>query len=425
MGKYGAYLEKTAKNVYKFDVVVIGAGPAGLMAGTAASERGLSTAIVDKNDIAGKKLLITGKGRCNVTNDCDVEGFMKNIRNGSRFMYSSLTAFDSGAVMRFFEDGGVRLKTERGNRVFPESDKSLDIRDALVRAAEKSGCRLMRGQAVKIQTDDGGVCAVLLDGGTLLECRGAIVATGGLSYPKTGSTGDGYALLKAVGHTVTELEPSLVPLICEGEECKRLEGLSLKNVKLTAIKDGTRFFSEQGEMIFTYFGISGPLVLTLSGRAVDERAKRFEIEIDLKPALDEATLDRRLLRDFGENLNREFKNSLNELLPQKIIPLVIEKSGIEPTKKVNSVTAKEREALVGAIKCFSLTVTGTRPIDEAVITAGGVELKQINPKTLESKIIKNLHVAGELLDVDAYTGGFNLGVAFATGRAAGEHILGD
>lgn len=408
----------------EYDVAVIGAGPAGLMAGFAAGSRGLRVAIIEKMNAPGRKLLITGKGRCNVTNDCDVREFISNIREGGRFMNSSLYAFDSRAVMSFFEERGVPLKVERGNRVFPQSDKAADIRDALVTAARKAGCAFVSGRAVKIETDKNGVCAVILEDKSLLCCRAAIVATGGLSYPKTGSTGDGYALARAIGHTVTPTRASLVSLICEGDDCARLEGLSLKNIRLTAYADEKKIYSEQGEMLFTTAGISGPLVLSLSGAMVTAGVTQARVEIDLKPALDTATLDKRILRDFSDNINRDFKNSLSELLPQKLIPIIIERSGISPEKKVNSITAAERASLISAIKELSFSIIGTGGYDEAVITAGGVELKEINPKTLESKLVKNLYFAGEVLNADAYTGGFNLGIAFATGHAAGSNVLG-
>ncbi len=408
----------------EYDVAVIGAGPAGLMAGFAAGSRGLKVAVIEKMNAPGRKLLITGKGRCNVTNDCDVREFIGNIREGGRFMNSSLYAFDSRSVMSFFEGLGVPLKTERGNRVFPQSEKAADIRDALVTAAKKAGCRFVFGRVVMVETDKDGVGAVILEDKTRLSCRAAVIATGGLSYPKTGSTGDGYALARALGHSVTPTRPSLVSLICEGDDCARLEGLSLKNVRLTAYSNGKRIFFEQGEMLFTAAGISGPLVLSLSGVMITAGVSEATVEIDLKPALDEKTLDKRILRDFSENINRDFKNSLSGLLPQKLIPVIIERSGISPDKKVNSVTAEERAALVLRIKGFRLSVVGTGGYDEAVVTAGGVDLKEINPKTLESKTVKNLHFAGEVLNVDAFTGGFNLGIAFATGYAAGSNILG-
>ena len=417
-------MENKLNETRECDLAVIGAGPAGLMAGFAAASRGLRVVIIEKMNAPGRKLLITGKGRCNVTNECGTEEFLGNIRNGARFMYSSLYAFDSFAVMEFFETHGVPLKTERGNRVFPQSDRAADIRDALVGAAKKAGCRFISGRAVKVETDESGVNAVILEDKTRVSCRAAVIATGGLSYPKTGSTGDGYSLARALGHTVTPTRASLVSLRCVRGDCERLEGLSLKNVRLSAFVGEKRIFSEQGEMLFTANGISGPLVLTLSGVMVSAGTDGARAAIDLKPALDADTLDKRILRDFSENINREFKNSLSALLPQKLIPLVVERSGIDPEKRVNSVTAAERAALIKAIKSFELTVVARGGYDEAVITAGGVELKEVNPKTMESKIVKNLHFAGEVLDIDAYTGGFNLGIAFATGHAAGSCVLG-
>ncbi|MEA5050965.1 MAG: NAD(P)/FAD-dependent oxidoreductase [Oscillospiraceae bacterium] len=405
------------------DVAVAGAGPAGLTAAIAAAGRGLSVTVIEKNDMPGKKLLITGKGRCNVTNDCGVPEFLQNVRSGERFLYSSLTAFGPAQTMEFFEDAGVPLKTERGNRVFPVSDRAADIRDALVRAAKQAGCAFVTGRAAGIETRDGAVCALSLADGRRISCRALILATGGLSYPKTGSTGDGYALAQAAGHTVTPPRPSLVPLVCAGGDCAALQGLSLRNVKLTARAGDKTIFSEQGELLFTHYGVSGPLVLTLSARMVGADTRTAALSVDLKPALDEKTLDRRLQRDFSAQLNREFKNSLGALLPKKLIPVVVARSGIDPQKKLNALTAAERLSLARLIKDFRLEATDMRSFDEAVVTAGGVALPEVSPKTMESKRIRNLHFAGELLDADAFTGGFNLGIAFATGHAAGMHVL--
>lgn len=406
----------------EYDVVVVGAGPAGLMAGICAAERGLDTAVVEKMERPCRKLLISGKGRCNLINRCDTETFLQNIRQGARFLYSSYTAFGAPEIMAFFEERGIPLKVERGNRVFPQSDRSADIADALVKAAQTSGCDIRRHTVTGVAVRDGAVCGVETPEGPL-RCRGVIVATGGLSYPKTGSTGDGYRFARAAGHTVAPLAPSLVPLTCGGEDCRRMMGLSLRNVRLTARQDGKTIYSEQGEMLFTHFGISGPLVLSLSGYLVSRGTEGLSVSVDLKPALDRATLDKRLLRDFGENANRALKNSLAALLPQKMIPVIIEKTGVDPDKKIHAVTAAERAALVELIKTFPLKVTGRRPIEEAVVTAGGVSLREIDPKTMMSKIVHNLHFAGEVLDADGFTGGFNLGIAFATGHAAGSFVL--
>ncbi|MEG0913216.1 MAG: aminoacetone oxidase family FAD-binding enzyme [Oscillospiraceae bacterium] len=408
----------------RYDVCVVGGGAAGLMAALTAAERGLSVALIEKENRCGRKILITGKGRCNVTNSCDTEQFLKKIRSGARFMYSSLTAFGSDDVIEFFEHCGVPLKTERGNRVYPVSDRACDIADALISECGRAGCEFIGGQAVGLIIDESGkLGGVKLKSGAAVTAAAVIVATGGLSYPKTGSTGDGYAFAKQIGHRIVPAKPSLVPFECAGGEHLRMQGLSLKNVELKVKKGKKIYYREQGEMIFTHFGISGPLVLSASGAVVGEDLSGMSFSIDLKPALDAETLDKRLLRDFSEKLNKEFKNALDELLPQKMIPVFIEHTGISPAQKVNSITAKQRAAVVETLKSFAVNVTGTRPIDEAVVTAGGIELSEIDPKTMMSKKLKNVYFAGEVLDADGYTGGFNLGIAFATGHAAGEHAL--
>lgn len=405
-----------------YDVVVVGGGPAGLTAGWRAAARGLRVLVAEKMERPCRKLLISGKGRCNVTNNCDRDTFLRHIRAGARFLYSSYTAFDAQDVMTFFERRGVPLKTERGDRVFPQSDRSSDIADALAGAAKDAGCELRRLRVTGIQVENGTIAGVATDRGDI-ACRAVIVATGGLSYPKTGSTGDGYRFAQAAGHALTPPRASLVPLTCSGDDCRRMMGLSLRNVKLTAWRAGKVMFSEQGEMLFTHFGISGPLVLSLSGYLVDDALEDVDVSVDLKPALDAGVLDKRLLRDFGDNLNRAFKNSLDALLPKKMIPVVVERSGIDHDKKVHSVTAAERASLAGLLKAFPLPVDGRRPIEEAVVTAGGVALDEVDPKTMMSKKVNNLHFAGEVLDADGYTGGFNLGIAFATGHAAGGFVL--
>lgn len=411
------------KERYRCDVAVVGGGAAGLTAARAAASRGLSVAVIERSERCGKKLLITGKGRCNVVNDCDVDMFMQKVRQGGRFLYSALSSFGPRDIMEDFEALGVPLKTERGGRVFPVSDKAADIADALIRAAKNAGCQMLAGRAVAVLTEGDAITGVALADKSHVACRAVIVATGGLSYPRTGSTGDGYLLARQFGHTVEPCRPSLVPLTCAGEECAAMQGLSLKNVALTARRGKKTLFQEQGELLFTHFGISGPLVLSLSGAAVGADWREVEVTLDLKPALDEAALDKRLLRDFSENLNREFRNSLDALLPRKMIPVVVARCGIDPFQRVNSVTAAQRTQLVRTLKRFALPVTGTRPIEEAVVTAGGVRLSEIEPRTMQSKLFRNLHFAGEVLDADGYTGGFNLGIAFATGRAAGEHVL--
>ncbi len=404
------------------DVVVIGAGPAGLMAACFAAERGLSVAVIEKNDLIAKKLRITGKGRCNLTNDCDEEEFLRNVRRGEKFMYSSIRGFSSRDVIRFFESRGLPLVTERGNRVFPKSQKAADVAEVLIKAVKDVGATIRKGNVKEVLTENGAVSGVTTDKGETIFCKAVIVATGGISYPKTGSTGDGYRIAKKYNHRVEKPLGSLVPIVCDNDESE-LQGLSLRNVELTAKKGDRILFSEQGEMLFTHFGVSGPLVLTMSSHLVGEDLREIRASVDLKPALERDVLDKRVLRDFSKNSNRDFKNSLDELLPKKMIPVVIKRSGIDPEKKVRDITAIERSALIDTIKQFRLSLSAFRPVEEAIVTAGGVCLDEINPKTMMSKKVDNLYFSGEVLDVDAYTGGFNLGIAFATGAAAGKYVL--
>ncbi len=405
------------------DVIVIGAGPAGLMAAYQAAVRGLRVLLIEQMDKPARKLRITGKGRCNVTNDTDLDGLLRHIRGGARFMYSSFAAFDSAAIQRFFTEQNVPLKVERGNRVFPVSDHADDIADALVAAVRKAGCDFIQARVASLLMECGRLAGVRLADGNPVRSRAVIVATGGVSYPKTGSTGDGYRWAREAGHTIIEPRPSLVPLVCAGDVCAQLQGLSLRNVQLTAWRRGKLFFQQQGELLFTHFGISGPLTLTLSADLASGDFTGLAVAIDLKPALDKAALDKRIVRDFTQNSNRAFKNSLDALLPRKLIPVIVEKSGIDPEQKVNSITAAQREKLGRMLKAFELEVIAARPIAEAVITAGGVALGEIEPRTMMSKKIENLYFAGEVLDVDGLTGGFNLSIAFATGAAAGTHCL--
>lgn len=407
----------------KYDVLIIGGGAAGLFAAVHCGRFGKKTAVIEKNDMYGKKLLITGKGRCNVTNNCDVETVMKNIPTNPRFLYSALNGFTCEDTMNFFEWSGVPLKTERGNRVFPESDKSSDIVSALVRECRDADVEFIKDEALKLVIENDTVTGVLCKGDTYY-CEKLLVATGGKSYPKTGSTGDGYKFAKQAGHTVTEIRPSLVPIVTKEKEPAEMMGLSLKNVALSVFKGNNAkpIFKEQGEMLFTHFGVSGPLVLSASSHIRDVNDGEYKISIDLKPALDEETLDKRVLRDFTEAKNRDFQNSLGKLLPSKMIPVIVKLSGIDGTKKVNEITREERQELVKLIKNFTFTILKFRPVDEAIITSGGVSTKEINPKTMESKIIKNLHFAGEVIDCDAYTGGFNLQIAFSTAYAFAVNI---
>ena len=407
----------------KYDVLIIGGGAAGLFAAVHCGRFGKKTAVIEKNDMYGKKLLITGKGRCNVTNNCDVETVLKNIPTNPRFLYSALNGFTCEDTMNFFEWSGVPLKTERGNRVFPESDKSSDIVSALVRECRDADVEFIKDEAVKLVIENDTVTGVLCKEDTYYSEK-LLVATGGKSYPKTGSTGDGYKFAKQAGHTIVEIRPSLVPIVTKEKEPAEMMGLSLKNVALSVFKENNAkpIFNEQGEMLFTHFGVSGPLVLSASSHIRDVNDGEYKISIDLKPALDEETLDKRVLRDFTEAKNRDFQNSLGKLLPSKMIPVIVKLSGIDGTKKVNEITREERQGLVKLIKNLTITILKFLPVDEAIITSGGVSTKEINPKTMESKIIKNLYFAGEVIDCDAYTGGFNLQIAFSTAYAFAVNI---
>ncbi len=405
--------------------VIIGGGAAGLMAAISASNTYGSTphkiTIIEKNSRLARKVMITGKGRCNVTNNCDVNTLISSTVKNGKFLYSAFNRFNSQDTMSFFENAGVPLKTERGNRVFPISDKAVDIVDALSKCA-KAAAEIIEGEAVAIMAPNGKITAVKLSDNRIIDCDTAIIATGGMSYPLTGSTGDGYRFAKSLGHTVTELTPSLVGLECHEGFCTRLAGLSLKNVMLSIFENGKKkpLYKELGEMLFTHTGISGPLTLSGSAHIRYMGKKQYYAEIDLKPALDENQLDKRILRDFEENQNRDFANSLDKLLPKSIISVIINMSGISPTTKVNQISREQRASLINAIKHFKVTITGFRPIEEAIITSGGVSVKEINPATMMSKLIGGLFFAGEVIDVDAYTGGFNLQIAFSTGFLAGE-----
>lgn len=403
-------------------IVVIGAGAAGLMAAGQAARRGRSVLMIDKNDRPARKVMITGKGRCNVTNDCDNETFLKNIRSNPRFLYSSIAGFSTADTMEFFENLGVRLKTERGNRVFPVSDRAADIVDALSAFAKSAGARYQKGRVEKILSGAEGVEAVVLADGETIACTDVIVATGGESYPGTGSTGDGYRLARMLGHEVTRIRPSLIPIETEDSFCKEMQGLSLRNVTLTVTKGKKKIFSELGEMLFTHFGVSGPLVLSASSHMDDEIMGEYVLHIDLKPGLSPEQLDARLLRDFEKYKNKDFLNALGDLLPRKMIPVMVRRSGIEGTSKVHQITRQQRRNLVERVKDFTIIPKAFRPINEAIVTAGGVSVKQVDPKTMESKLCRGLYFAGEVLDLDAYTGGFNLQIAFSTGFAAGTHV---
>ncbi len=405
------------------NIVVIGAGAAGCMAAVSAGEeKNCRVTLIEKNSRPLRKVMITGKGRCNLTNNCDLQTLISNTPRNGRFLYSAFSALSPQDVMAFFEKAGVPLKTERGNRVFPVSDKAVDIVDALFSVVKKKGVIIKEGSAKDIICENGAVSGVLLSGGETVSADAVVLATGGASYPLTGSNGEGYEIAKKCGHTVKEIKPSLIPLECHEGFCTRLAGLSLKNVTLSVYETGKKkpIFSEMGEMLFTHSGISGPLVLSASSYIGDINEGKYKAFIDLKPALSHDVLDKRILRDFEEQLNRDFSNSLDKLLPKSIIPIIINMSKIPPDTKVHSVSREQRQRLGEIIKAFPISIIGTRPIEEAVITRGGIAIKEINPATMQSKLVDGLYFAGEIIDVDALTGGFNLQIAFSTGYLAGK-----
>ncbi len=403
------------------DTIIVGAGAAGCTAAIFAARYGKSVTIFEPNEKIGRKLRITGKGRCNVTNNSPVEEHMKNIPVNSRFMYSAFSLFSAEDTMHFFEELGVPLKTERGNRVFPVSDKAEDIVNALDRELKRLDVKIIRKRVDTLIIEDGKVCGVTVQGKEY-RSGSVLIACGGKSYSVTGSTGDGYKLAESAGHTVTELKPSLVPIVSEDKFCSELMGLSLRNVTLKLYDREKVIYSELGEMLFTHFGVSGPLVLSASSHIREMQKNRYKLVIDLKPALTPEKLDARIQRDFAENLNRDFINGIRKLLPAKLIPVIIRLSGISPERKVNSITKEERRKFGGLIKSFPVRVSGFRPIDEAIITSGGVSVKEINPKTMQSKLADGLFFAGEVIDVDAYTGGFNLQIAFSTAYSAALYL---
>ncbi len=403
-------------------VAVVGAGAAGLMAAAVAAKNGADVTLYERNDRPGRKLRITGKGRCNVTNACTTAEFMEAVPRNARFLYAALARFAPEDTMAHFEALGVPLKVERGRRVFPVSDRAQDIVDALVRDARDAGVRTVHARVTGLVMTDGTVTGVKTAQGEQ-RFDAVILATGGLSYPTTGSDGDGYRFARDAGHTVTPLTPSLVPITATGSLCRRLQGLSLKNVALRIIANasGKTVYDDFGEMMFTHFGLTGPMILSASAHIQDIAPGKYTAQIDLKPALDDKQLDARLLGDFAKYANRDFCNALDDLLPQKLIPIIIELSGIDGRKKVNAITREERLSLGALIKHLPVALAGFRPIDEAIITAGGVSTREVDPSSMQSKRAPGLYFAGELLDLDAYTGGYNLQIAFATATLAGEH----
>ena len=404
-------------NGWNNSIFVVGGGAAGMMAAITAAENGAQVTLLERNDRLGKKLYITGKGRCNVTNDCAPGDFFQNVPRNPRFLYSAIYAFPPREVMAWFEARGCALKTERGNRVFPQSDKSASVIDALRAELRRLGVRVLQERALDIVTQDGAVCGIETDGG-FHKTERVILATGGCSYPQTGSTGDGYRMLEKLGHTIVPPVGSLVPLVEKGYDCKQMQGLALKNVTLRLVNQkGKTVFEEFGELLFTHFGLSGPVVLSASAHMNEKDS--YTVLLDLKPALDEQKLDLRLLRDFEKFQNRDFENALVELLPRSMIPVIVRRSGIPAEEKVHSITREQRRALLELMKRFPVEIACKAPVEEAIVTSGGVKVSEIEPGTMQSKRVRGLYAAGELLDVDAYTGGFNLQIAWATGRAAG------
>ena len=405
-----------------YDGIIIGGGPAGMFAAITAAQRGHKVLLLERNDRLGKKLLITGKGRCNVTNDCSAQEILQNVPRNSRFLYSAMNAFPPEKVKEFFEEYGCALKTERGNRVFPVSDRSQSVLEALQRAMRRNGVDIRTARVKGIVTDNAAVSGVRTEK-EVIGAKWVILATGGLSYPTTGSTGDGYAMAEVLGHTIQPCEGSLVPLETEGTDCPQMQGLSLRNcgVKLLDGK-GKVLYKDFGELLFTHFGVSGPTVLSASTHL---KGANCRLVLDLKPALDEGKLNDRILRDLDLYKNRSMENALTDLLPRSMIPVVLRRLGIDPQLQANSFSKQQRRALVELLKAFSIVITGKRPVAEAIITSGGIKVGEIDPKTMQSKKIPGLYFAGEIIDCDAYTGGFNLQIAWATAYAAGSNVQKD
>ena len=403
-------------------ILVVGGGAAGMMAAITAARQGAAVTLIERNEKMGRKLYITGKGRCNVTNDCPPEQALSQILRGNRFLHSAMNRFPPEETKSFFQSLGVPLKTERGNRVFPVSDRAADVIDALVRELRRQRVRIVHGRVRQVLSDEEGVTGVRLEDGTDLSAQRVILCTGGASYPATGSTGDGYRMAEALGHKVTPVRGSLVPLVERGDDCGKMQGLSLKNVMIRVKNQKKKtVFEAFGELLFTHFGLSGPVILSASAHLDDFEKKRYTVIIDLKPALEERQLDARLLREFRAQSNRAFGNALNGLLPRLMIPVVVERSGISPETRVHDLTRVQRRTLLELLKGFRVAIAGPRPVEEAIVTSGGVRLNEVDPTTMESKKIPGLYFAGEVLDADGYTGGFNLQIAWATGYAAGVH----
>lgn len=402
------------------DCVVIGGGAAGMMAAITAASGGAAVTLLERNQKVGRKLYITGKGRCNVTNNCGPEEVLRSTPCNGKFLYSCMERFPPAETMAFFEKLGVALKTERGNRVFPASDKAADIIDALLRELRRKRVELVETRCTGLLTGNGAISGVTTERGDL-TCGAVILATGGVSYPLTGSTGDGYEMARAVGHTIVPPKGSLVPLTSDDPCCPRMQGLALKNTGVRVKNEkGKVVYQDQGELLFTHFGLSGPVILSASAHLRRFGQERYTVCLDLKPALNEEKLDARLLREFEENSNRDFINALGGLLPRAMVPVMAERTGIPPETKVHSITRQQRRRLLELLKCFPIELTGPRPVEEAIVTSGGVKVSEIDPKTMESRLVPGLFFAGEIIDVDAYTGGFNLQIAWATGHAAGQ-----
>ena len=414
-------------------VLIIGGGPAGIIAGIRSAEEGNNVILLEKNDNLGKKLLITGKGRCNITSSLDISEFINNIPGNGRFLYSAFDNFNSNDIIELLKEEGLDVKEERGNRIFPMTDNARDVLNALLRRMKKLKIEIkLKSKVNKIIVEENRAVGIIYNDKEKLYANKIILATGGKSYPTTGSTGEGYKIAKELGHTINEIKPSLVPLeIYQKNECKAMQGLSLRNIgiKIMDSEKNKLIYEDFGEMLFAHFGVSGPVIISSSAhliryKNIEELLKnrKINLSIDLKPALTKERLDDRILRDFNDLKNKQVKNSLDKLLPQKIIPVVLDRLNIDKNKQVNQITKEERLKIIEILKNFKLEISGFRPIEEAIITAGGISIKEINPKTMESKIVQNLYFAGEIIDVDAYTGGFNLQIAYSTGYTAGGDV---